>query len=66
MIKRLQVFKDGNWQYVFCYDQTNRIIATKDYKKALQARDYDFFCNKYGNNIFRVIDPRQLLNEVEL
>ena len=43
MIKRLQVFKDDKWQYVFCYDQRNRIIITPDYKKALRACDYNFF-----------------------
>ena len=59
MSKRLQVFKDGKWQYVFCYNaQTNEIITTNDYKKALKPRDLEFFKNKYGNDKFRIKNRR--------
>lgn len=53
--KRLQVFKDNCWQYVFCYNRQYGIIVTDDRKKALKERDLEYFQNKYGNNTFRVI-----------
>ena len=51
---RLQVFKDGKWEYVFCHNRTQGIITTKDVRKALKPRDLDYFVNHFANNEFRV------------
>ena len=53
--RALQVFKDGEWRYVFCYSQNTRdIVTTDNHGKALSAkRDLTWFKNKFGNNVFR-------------
>jgi hypothetical protein len=55
MIKRLQVYKDDSWQYVFCYSVTQGIVTTKNKKIALLQRDLEFFRGKFSNHEFRVI-----------
>jgi hypothetical protein len=52
--KALQVFKNNNWEFVFCYNHSTGIVTTKDRRKALNAEyDLDYFRNKFGNDIFR-------------
>jgi hypothetical protein len=52
--KALQVFKNDNWEYVFCYNHLKGIVTTKDRHKSLNAQyDLDYFRNKYGNDLFR-------------
>lgn len=53
--KRLQVFKDNRWQYVFCYNRQYGIIVTDNPLKALKERDLSYFQSKYSNYAFRVI-----------
>jgi len=50
---KLQVFKDGNWEYVFCHNRLSGIVITKDPKKALLKRDLKHFESKFGNDKFR-------------
>ena len=53
---RLQIFKNGQWEYVFCHGRDRcEIITTKKPKLALKERDLEYFQNKFGNDIFRVI-----------
>jgi len=54
MKKRLQVFLDGKWQYVFCYNPQIGIIVTPRRESALDQRDLEYFQNKFGNNEFRI------------
>jgi len=54
----LQVFKDGEWQFVFCFNthdmKNGPIITTKDRRKALGAMaNIEFFRNHFGNYEFR-------------
>ena len=54
-MKRLQVYKNSGWKYVFCYNELQGIITTKDKKKALKERDLVYFKNRFGNDQFRTI-----------
>jgi len=55
-MKRLQVKLNGNWEYVFCYNPRNaEPIITQDKRKALLARDLEYFQIKFGNHEFRVV-----------
>jgi len=50
---KLQVFKDGQWQYVFCRNPLTGIVTTKDRKKALDDHALAYFKKHFGNNQFR-------------
>ncbi len=53
--KRLQILKNGKWEYVFCRLMPNHtVISGCEKKKALKPRDLDFFRNEFGNDVFRV------------
>jgi len=54
-MKRLQVYKDFGWKYVFCYNELQGIITTDDKRKALQERDLEYFKNRFGNDQFRIV-----------
>jgi len=60
--KRLQIFKDGRWHYVFCHNQTTGIVTTADYGKALLERDLEHFKNTFANDCFRVISHSVFLD----
>ena len=55
--KALQIFKDGEWKYVFCInyqDKTGPIITTPKRSKTLGAMyNLDYFMGKFGNEKFR-------------
>lgn len=60
--KKLQVFLDNEWKYVFCRDPLKRLpITTKDPKKALTAKYNDdnrllnYFQESFGSLQFRLI-----------
>ena len=55
-MKRLQVYKDFGWKYVFCYNELQGIITTDDKRKALQERDLEYFKNRFGNDQFRIVN----------
>ncbi len=49
----LQVFRDGQWEFVFCHNRGS-IITTKDRRKALSAkRVLEWFQSNFGNDQFR-------------
>jgi hypothetical protein len=52
-MKKLQIKRNGAWEYVFCQNAGN-IITTKTKRKALDAKYHlDYFRNHYGNDEFR-------------
>jgi len=53
-IKRLQVFMDGQWEYVFCHNPNTGLVTTKHREKAIKGEGLDYFKSKYGNHEFRV------------
>lgn len=61
--KVLEVFKDGKWQMVFCYntwDTRGPIVTTTDPRKALGARDFEYFQNRFYNHQFRVVEAPKI------
>ena len=52
--KRLQILRNGEWQWVFCQTYDSQIIITKDRRKAIKPFDLGYFASKYGNEQFRV------------
>ncbi|MFH1379253.1 MAG: hypothetical protein ABII23_03130 [bacterium] len=55
-IKRLQVFINGQWDYVFCHNPSTGIIITKHREKAIKDHGLEYFKGKYGNHEFRLVD----------
>jgi hypothetical protein len=56
-MKRLQVYKNDQWKYVFCFDVENRkVMTTMDRQIALKGdkQSIDYFESKLANNIFRI------------
>lgn len=50
----LQVFRDGEWRFVFCHNPQTGIVFTSDRRKALEAEYHlEWFRNHYGNDQFR-------------
>ncbi len=53
--KRLQILKNGKWEYVFCRLMPNHtVISGCEKKKALKPRDLKFFQDHFANDVFRV------------
>jgi len=65
-MKRLQVLKEGQWKYVFCYNQHTGIVTTNKYHLALKERDLEYFKDRFGNDSFRItkIYRCQMCNEL--
>lgn len=51
---RLQILINDKWEYVFCHNEVQGIITTKDRRKALKPRDLDYFENNFANDWFRL------------
>lgn len=49
----LQVFKDGQWKYVFCLSEHNEIITTKNRSQALGSDAWQYFSERKANDRFR-------------
>lgn len=52
---KLQIKTPEGWQYVFCHNDRDGVITTKDSTKALPAEAMLYIQSKHGNDIFRVI-----------
>jgi len=51
----LQVFLNGQWEYVFCRNETRENpVTTKTRAKALPGRAIDYFQTHFGNHDFRI------------
>ena len=59
-MRKLQVFKDGVWQFVFCVNPVTGIVTTKTRGMALPSDakwaedDLEWFGNRFGNERFRL------------
>ena len=54
--KKLQVLKDGKWEYVFCRNRLeNKIITTNDRHKAIKAEGKRYFERHFTNDQFREV-----------
>ena len=56
-MKRLQVFLDNNWQYVFCRNELyNHPVITQNKNKAIKGNNHslDYFSTKFANLEFRI------------
>ena len=54
-MNKLQILKDNKQEYVFCYNSSIGIVTTKDYRKALNEYDFEYFKSHFGNFIFRIV-----------
>ena len=57
-MKRLQVFLNDQWEYVFCRNELKRNpIITSDKQKAIRGDKHslEYFQSKYGFLEFRII-----------
>lgn len=55
-MKRLQVYSNGEWQYVFCRNERNQLPITTEYK--LQAIEGDEFSLAYFQKYFGLCEFR--------
>ena len=57
--KLVQMKRDGQWEWVFCFNPQRGIITTKDYRKGQRADcgGLEYFSNKRGNDEFRAAKP---------
>lgn len=54
-IHKLQVLKNGKWEYVFCRNVLTGIETTQNKDKALVGQGaLDYFETKYANDVFRL------------
>ena len=59
-MRKLQIFKDGKWQYVFCYSLMTGIVTTENRGLALPSdakwaeSDLEWFGNQFVNDKFRL------------
>ena len=52
--KALQVLRDGEWRYVFCYNPQTGLVLTNNRSKAINASlDIEVFRSKFANDEFR-------------
>jgi len=61
-MKKLQMEVNGEWKFVFCYNERDGVITTDNKSKAIPKyaidgeSDLEYFSNKYGNNVFRLAE----------
>ena len=49
----LQIFRDHEWRWVFCYNLSTGIVITGNARKALSVADQPYFERHFGNDQFR-------------